>query len=535
MYGIQSLQRGGVAIPRPRPEELAPESLAPYKMTPREQKSSSDQGADTQVLIDSFLAEQQRGVDETELDMVVEQEAGEGKDPVARLGYMVGNIYGVPVGTVVTNRVGSTERTPGDLRAFVEQNTIEVGGREINRFDKQFIPRSKKLSAFADLGSSVLDPSVRGLQRTVDGMSFGGRRTIRHELSHLAFANPELEAALDDLPLPLEGVFERDEIDPEETYIRVKDYVLSKDAGQEDEEAAEWLRGRGIADPYKYYEENAETFDKIEDMAKSSIRVRTLQDIFDRHSATIQAEQRQKEGPSPMTNVYNRRMFRMAAGGMVPPAMEPEFDEADAVEFTTPEQEAQIYQAAQDLPPEVIQQADESLNAMAGDLAMEEIAASAQEEAQRSIQNVNAAGDFREIMNAVWDQDADIGAYRDRLASVVGPDDAAMTPDSVLALIQPTLQLAEIDQGVGSLMQQELAEIGDMGGIASLAAKGAVADSMAAETGGLVNAVGNLAQGQMPMDQGPMPMGQGPEGMPVDPMMLQAMMQGAGPMGQGMA
>jgi len=236
-----------------------------------------------------------------------------------------------------------------------------------------------------------------------------------------------------------------------------------------------------------------------------------------------------------MTNVYNRRMFRMAAGGMMPPAMEPEFDEADAVEFTTPEQEAQIYQAAQDLPPEVIQQADESLNAMAGDLAMEEIAASAQEEAQRSIQNVNAAGDFREIMNAVWDQDADIGAYRDRLASVVGPDDAAMTPDSVLALIQPTLQLAEIDQGVGSLMQQELAEIGDMGGIASLAAKGAVADSMAAETGGLVNAVGNLAQGQMPMDQGPMPMGQGPEGMPVDPMMLQAMMQGAGPMGQGMA
>jgi hypothetical protein len=240
-----------------------------------------------------------------------------------------------------------------------------------------------------------------------------------------------------------------------------------------------------------------------------------------------------------MTNVYNRRMFRMAAGGMMPPAMEPEFDEADAVEFTTPEQEAQIYQAAQDLPPEVIQQADESLNAMAGDLAMEEIAASAQEEAQRSIQNVNAAVDFREIMNAVWDQDADIGAYRDRLASVVGPDDAAMTPDSVLALIQPTLQLAEIDQGVGSLMQQELAEIGDMGGIASLAAKGAVADSMAAETGGLVNAVGNLARGQMPMpmpmDQGPMPMDQGPEGMPVDPMMLQAMMQGAGPMGQGMA
>ena len=212
----------------------------------------------------------------------------------------------------------------------------------------------------------------------------------------------------------------------------------------------------------------------------------------------------------------------------MPPAMEPEFDEVDAVEFTTPEQETQIYQAAQNLPPEVIQQADASLNAMAEDLAVGEVAASAQEESQRSLENVNAAGDFREIMNAVWDQDADIGAYRDRLASVVGPEDAAMTPDSVLALVQPTLQLAEIDQGVGSLMQQELSEVGGMGGIASLAAKSAVADSMAAETGGLVNAVGNLAQGPMPMDQGP-------EGMPVDPMMLQAMMQDAGPMGQGMA
>jgi len=215
----------------------------------------------------------------------------------------------------------------------------------------------------------------------------------------------------------------------------------------------------------------------------------------------------------------------MAAGGMMPPVMDQGADEIDAVELVSPEQEAQIYQEAQNLPPEVLQEADRGLNEMTQELAMEEMSAAAQDESRRSIQNVDAAGDFRQIMNAVWDEDADIEAYRARLASVVGQEDASRTPDSVLALIQPTLQLAEIDQGVGSLMQEELAEVGGMGGIADLAAKSAVADSMAAETGALVNAVGNLSQGPGPM---------GPEGMAMDPMMMQAMMQGAGPTGQGM-
>ena len=226
-----------------------------------------------------------------------------------------------------------------------------------------------------------------------------------------------------------------------------------------------------------------------------------------------------------MTDVYNRRMFRMAAGGMMPPVMEQEFDEGAGMELVSPEQEAEIYQEAQNLPPEVLQEAERGLDEMTQELAMEGATAAAQDESRRSIQNVDAAGDFRQIMNAVWDEDADIEAYRARLASVVGQEDASRTPDSVLALIQPTLQLAEIDQGVGSLMQEELAEVGGMGGIAGLATKGAIADSMAAETGALVNAVGNLSQGAGPVGQ---------EGMAMDPMMMQAMMKGAGPTGQGM-
>ena len=209
----------------------------------------------------------------------------------------------------------------------------------------------------------------------------------------------------------------------------------------------------------------------------------------------------------------------------MPPVMEQEFDEGAGMELVSPEQEAEIYQEAQNLPPEVLQEAERGLDEMTQELAMEGATAAAQDESRRSIQNVDAAGDFRQIMNAVWDEDADIEAYRARLASVVGQEDASRTPDSVLALIQPTLQLAEIDQGVGSLMQEELAEVGGMGGIAGLATKGAIADSMAAETGALVNAVGNLSQGAGPVGQ---------EGMAMDPMMMQAMMQGAGPTGQGM-
>jgi len=160
------------------------------------------------------------------------------------------------------------------------------------------------------------------------------------------------------------------------------------------------------------------------------------------------------------------------------------------------------------------------------------------EEAARSSQNVESATGFRDLMNAVWDDDADVEAYRARLAEVVGPEDAARTPDSVLVLVQPTLQIAQMDQGIGALMQEELAEVGAEGGmgggIAELATKSAVADAMAAETGALVNRVGNMSQGPGPMAQGPMGMAPGQGGPPMDPEMMQAMMQGAGPTGQGM-
>lgn len=232
-----------------------------------------------------------------------------------------------------------------------------------------------------------------------------------------------------------------------------------------------------------------------------------------------------------MPGVYDRKMFRMQAGGMMPPEMPPQ------MAMGAPPMDPNMAMGAppmgappmgeQDLPPEVLEAADAEMSSAMDEMMAEEVGAAVDSEVNRSMQNMDMAGDYGDIMNAVWDGAADVEEYRARLAEVVGPDDAARTPDSVLALVQPTLQLAQIDQGIGALMQEELAEIGEMGGgIADLAAKSAVADGMAAETGALVDAVGNMAQG-------PVPMGMEQEAMGMDPMMLQAMMQGAGPMGQG--
>jgi hypothetical protein len=231
-----------------------------------------------------------------------------------------------------------------------------------------------------------------------------------------------------------------------------------------------------------------------------------------------------------MPGIYDRRMFQMANGGMMPPPMPmgaPAAGPMGAPPMGGGMMDPAAMQAAmQMVPPGAMESAQRDFQEMATEELTGAVGQAVDEEVGRSIQNLDGATDFRDIMNTVWDGDADIDIYRGKLADIVGWEDADRTPDSVLALVQPTLQLAAIDQGIGALMQEELAEVGEMGGgIADLAAKGAVAEGMAAETGALVNAVGGMSPTGPPA---------APEGPPIDPMMLEAMMQGAGPMGQGM-
>ena len=156
--------------------------------------------------------------------------------------------------------------------------------------------------------------------------------------------------------------------------------------------------------------------------------------------------------------------------------------------------EMEMAAMAEMLPAEVLQAASRDMSQATQEVAAEEIGAAADQ--------------------------ADVSEYRGRLAAVVGQSDADQTPDSVLALVQPTLQLAELDKGIGALMQEELAEVGEVdGGITNLAAKGAIADNLSSGTEAVVNAVNKMSPGggdemQMMADMaempGPMPMGQGP-------------------------
>jgi hypothetical protein len=186
MYGIRSLQNGGPPIPRPRPEERARESLADYKQTPIQQRFLSPQDAETQTLIDSLLAEQQRGAEETELDMIIEQANEKFSDPLAVLGYQSGNIYGMPTEFPgVVNPRGLTELKPGILRKFIEENP--------SLSPKQFIPPSNELSAYAEIGYKVNRDRTTGEKWLTksSGITPDGLNTILHELRHIALQNPE--------------------------------------------------------------------------------------------------------------------------------------------------------------------------------------------------------------------------------------------------------------------------------------------------------------------------------------------------------
>ena len=85
------------------------------------------------------------------------------------------------------------------------------------------------------------------------------------------------------------------------------------------------------------------------------------------------------------------------------------------------------------------------------------------------------AGSFEEMMNSVSGDDKSAEERRTDLASIVGPEDAGQTPESVLALVTPVVELALVDQGIGPMAQEQMNTPveGDMGGgIMTMAANG---------------------------------------------------------------
>ena len=202
-------------------------------------------------------------------------------------------------------------------------------------------------------------------------------------------------------------------------------------------------------------------------------------------------------------NIYNRPMFRLANGGMPPEMMAQEGPPPEMMQDMG-QMPPEMMQAMQQMTPEDTQQVNAEFDQASDEMSRAEIEQGAVQAVDKSLNDLDAAGNMVDIMNAVWDDNRTIEDYRNDLASVVGPEDASQTPDSVLALVQPTLQLAQIDTGIGALMQEELSEVGGMGdmggGIADFAVDNMM-NGMADETAALVGTVGGMSQGPGSMDQ----------------------------------
>ena len=116
---------------------------------------------------------------------------------------------------------------------------------------------------------------------------------------------------------------------------------------------------------------------------------------------------------------------------------------------------------AQGPDPRMLQQVEQvqQQNEMIGEQAGADYVA-------ESLRAMDDAEDFEEFINSIRGNAKPINARRDELASYVGRADADQTPESVLALVQPTFMLTEegaIDSGIGELLRNIAGGVNMMG------------------------------------------------------------------------
>ena len=157
-----------------------------------------------------------------------------------------------------------------------------------------------------------------------------------------------------------------------------------------------------------------------------------------------------------------RAQKRMQEGGMVEPMMDPAMMQA-------PMDPAMMDPAMMQAPmdPAMMQAPmDPAQNEMMGGIAplLEQVA--------QVTDDLDTARNYEELINMLRGDQMPIGARYEELASLVGPDDAVQTPESVLALTQPTIMMT-MGAGIGGLAQEamDVPVEGDMaGGIMQMAA-----------------------------------------------------------------
>ena len=80
--------------------------------------------------------------------------------------------------------------------------------------------------------------------------------------------------------------------------------------------------------------------------------------------------------------------------------------------------------------------------------------------------DLDNAESYEEVMNMMRGDEASLDERYSELADMVGEEDARQTPESVLTLVQPVMMMAEVDQGIGGLAQDQMqgSVEGDMAG-----------------------------------------------------------------------
>ena len=74
---------------------------------------------------------------------------------------------------------------------------------------------------------------------------------------------------------------------------------------------------------------------------------------------------------------------------------------------------------------------------------------------QQNLATLDEADNAEDMINAIRGNELPLEARYAELAEFVGPEDAKQTPESVLALVQPTI-LMSLDEGIGALAQEEM-------------------------------------------------------------------------------
>jgi hypothetical protein len=127
------------------------------------------------------------------------------------------------------------------------------------------------------------------------------------------------------------------------------------------------------------------------------------------------------------------RMGYMEAGGAVPPA---------PMKAMPPVPEAAVQ------PP--MMPGEEMAQTLPEDPMRDTLAA-----VQQNLATLDEADNAEDMINAIRGNELPLEARYAELAEFVGPEDAKQTPESVLALVQPTI-LMSLDEGIGALAQEEM-------------------------------------------------------------------------------